>query len=362
NKLLNIIPGENKLRAKGRHSDKICDEEVLLINEFSGLLLLILQRVKFLKHLYKKYWDFHNKKFNKKLIKYINSNIDEISGVIVFDQVSFDFFKKKINIPIILDMSAPSVVFMKSQFEKYGISTLKYDALLKKNNFEINSADFFIGASSITERSLLNMGIEKKQIKIFPYGVNIVKENDKLMNLRTRKKRLKFLFVGRVTLEKGIGVLDSFFEKFGIEDAWTFAGDYSDSKKFYEKYEDKVQFVGHVSKIKMFELYRDNDVLVFPSLADGFGLAVIEALSNGMYVICSDSTGAKDIIMEGKNGDVFLTGDENDLNNKIQYYKKNINKIDRLKIKETVNDLTWERYNKNIIKSLEYFTVGMNNE
>ncbi|HEE9750606.1 TPA: glycosyltransferase, partial [Enterococcus faecium] len=105
----------------------------------------------------------------------------------------------------------------------------------------------------------------------------------------------------------------------------------------------------HVSKIKMFELYRDNDVLVFPSLADGFGLAVIEALSNGMYVICSDSTGAKDIIMEGKNGDVFLTGDENDLNNKIQYYKKNINKIDRLKIKETVNDLTWERYNKNII-------------
>ncbi|HFN1412972.1 TPA: glycosyltransferase family 4 protein, partial [Enterococcus faecium] len=181
-------------------------------------------------------------------------------------------------------------------------------------------------------------------------------------NLRTRKKRLKFLFVGRVTLEKGIGVLDSFFEKFGIEDAWTFAGDYSDSKKFYEKYEDKVQFVGHVSKIKMFELYRDNDVLVFPSLADGFGLAVIEALSNGMYVICSDSTGAKDIIMEGKNGDVFLTGDENDLNNKIQYYKKNINKIDRLKIKETVNDLTWERYNKNIIKSLEYFTVGMNNE
>ena len=53
------------------------------------------------------------------------------------------------------------------------------------------------------------MGIEK-QIKIFPYGVNIVKENDKLMNLRTRKKRLKFLFVGRVTLEKGIGVLDSF--------------------------------------------------------------------------------------------------------------------------------------------------------
>ncbi|WP_317911313.1 hypothetical protein [Enterococcus faecium] len=65
NKLLNIIPGENKLRAKGRHSDKICDEEVLLINEFSGLLLLILQRVKFLKHLYKKYWDFHNKKFRR---------------------------------------------------------------------------------------------------------------------------------------------------------------------------------------------------------------------------------------------------------------------------------------------------------
>ena len=45
---------------------------------------------------------------------------------------------------------------------------------------------------------------------------------------------------------------------------------------------------------------------------------------------------------------MFLTGDENDLNNKIQYYKKNINKIDRLKIKETVNDLTWERYNKTL--------------
>lgn len=356
NRLVNIIPGEAKLRAKGRNSEKIYDQDVLLINEFSGLLLLILQRVKFLNHLYKKYWDYHNKQFNKKLFRYINSNINEISGVIVFDQVSFEFFKKSMNIPIILDMSAPSVMFMKSQFEKYGISTLEYESLLKRNNFEINCASFFIGASSITEKSLINMGIEKKRIRTFPYGVNVANENDKLMKLKKRKKKLKILFVGRVTLEKGIGVLDKFYEKFGIDDVWTFAGDYSASGEFYEKYKDKLKFLGHVSKTKMNELYSDTDVLVFPSLADGFGLSIIEALSTGVYVICSDSAGARDIIMKEKNGDVFLTGDVDDLNNKIQRYKKNINKIDRLKIKETVNDLTWECYDENLIDALEYFT------
>ena len=47
---------------------------------------------------------------------------------------------------------------------------------------------------------------------------------------------------------------------------------------------------------------RRHDVLIFPSLCDGFGLVILEAQACGLPVISTANTGAPDVLTEGVDG------------------------------------------------------------
>jgi len=53
---------------------------------------------------------------------------------------------------------------------------------------------------------------------------------------------------------------------------------------------DQVFFMGHVSEQELVKLYNAADLLLFPSLYEGFGLPVLEAMACGTPVVTSNST------------------------------------------------------------------------
>lgn len=59
---------------------------------------------------------------------------------------------------------------------------------------------------------------------------------------------------------------------------------------------DDLVFAGHVSDADLLPLYNLCDLFVFPSLAEGFGLPVLEAMSCGTPTICSDCTSLPEVI------------------------------------------------------------------
>ena len=63
--------------------------------------------------------------------------------------------------------------------------------------------------------------------------------------------------------------------------------------------EENFRFLGAVSRNKVKEKYRHADLLLFPSLHDSSGNAVIEALGFGLPVICLDLGGPAEIVTEG---------------------------------------------------------------
>ena len=64
-----------------------------------------------------------------------------------------------------------------------------------------------------------------------------------------------------------------------------------------------------VSKSLLFELYREADVLIFPTLCDGFGMVVTEAFSQGLPVITTSRAGAADFVRSGENGIIIPAAD-----------------------------------------------------
>lgn len=96
-----------------------------------------------------------------------------------------------------------------------------------------------------------------------------------------------------------------------------------------EKYADKIKAIaaesGILSKI-IFTGYRKDipdilaamDIYLFPSHAEAFGLALVEAMSMERPTVCSNSDGVLDIAVEGVTSFLFPPGRQNDLLKKVE--------------------------------------------
>jgi glycosyltransferase involved in cell wall biosynthesis len=52
------------------------------------------------------------------------------------------------------------------------------------------------------------------------------------------------------------------------------------------------------------ERFQSSDIFLFPSLEDGFGYVVAEAMACGLPVITTKNTGASDLLQPGVNGEI----------------------------------------------------------
>jgi glycosyltransferase involved in cell wall biosynthesis len=71
---------------------------------------------------------------------------------------------------------------------------------------------------------------------------------------------------------------------------------------FRERARHHVTVVDRVSEETVIQEYRRHDVLVFPSTYEGFGLVVLEAMSQGLPVIATPAGCAPDLVTDGETG------------------------------------------------------------
>ena len=64
----------------------------------------------------------------------------------------------------------------------------------------------------------------------------------------------------------------------------------------------KVVIRASVPREELMEIYGRASVLVFPSLCEGFGMVITEAMANGLPVITTNNTGGPAFIQHGRNG------------------------------------------------------------
>lgn len=178
---------------------------------------------------------------------------------------------------------------------------------------------------------------------------------------------MKVLYAGRITHEKGVHhLLSAISDIDDREIELTLAGSYTADPDLYEEYKSKknYNFVDFVPKNQLYKLYSENDVLVVPSLSDGYGLVVLEGMSCGLPVVVSSCVGASSIVENRVNGIKYDAYSEVELKNAILWLLQNKNCLSEMKkaAQKTVGQYTWENYYKRVDQAVKHIVQGGNND
>jgi glycosyltransferase involved in cell wall biosynthesis len=183
---------------------------------------------------------------------------------------------------------------------------------------EARLADVIHCASSFTVRSLLAAGVPPEKTVMVPLGCPAVASVQPIQSSSLRTVR--FVFAGSVSVHKGAHLL---------LEAWKLLAPKSGEVHLYgavhlpksviERAGAGVFLHGIVDRAEMDRAYRDATVLVFPTLCDGFGMVVAEALAHGVPVITTPNAGAADMIVEGRNGFLVSPGETAALAERIEW-------------------------------------------
>lgn len=93
-----------------------------------------------------------------------------------------------------------------------------------------------------------------------------------------------------------------------------------------------VKFVGAQPPARMRAYMRLGDVLVLPSLSEGRGLVLVEAMLEGLAVVASDIDGARELVEVCYNGLVFEAGNASALAERLEALAQRPELLHRLKI------------------------------
>lgn len=73
--------------------------------------------------------------------------------------------------------------------------------------------------------------------------------------------------------------------------------------------QEKVHFLGRVSNEQLQECYRRAEIFTFPSLLEGYGIVLVEAMSKGLPIVAFNNSAMPYTIKDGENG--LLTENKN---------------------------------------------------
>lgn len=219
---------------------------------------------------------------------------------------------------------------------------------LERKQKEIELADQIFVASSITKQSLLNAGVKPEKINVIPYGAPL----DYFSPQPKPDQKFRAIFVGRIGARKGVHYLLKAWQKLklGNQAELLLVGVNEFPSNYLDKYANICTHIFSVPHKNLNEYYSSASVLVFPSLVEGFGLVLLEAMACGIPIIATYNTAAPDLITDGVEGFLINIRDENALQEKLEWCYKNpeeleiMGKAARLKAEK----LTWLLYRQKL--------------
>ena len=224
------------------------------------------------------------------------------------------------------------------------------DLKLKRKDEELRLADVILVASTFTAYTLNEYPGILPPVEIVPYGFPPVFPNRHYESFSSNRP-LKLLFVGGLTQRKGIADLFSAVAALKQNVELTIVG--------HKAGEDCIalnaalthhKWIPSLSHADILALMRESDVLILPSLFEGFGLVITEAMSQGTPVITTNRTAGPDLISHNQNGWLIDAGSTEAIQGILEEILSNPKIIQDVgkEATETAKKRTWKIYGQEI--------------
>ena len=216
---------------------------------------------------------------------------------------------------------------------------------LERRRREWDLADLVVVNSTFTLKTFAQAGYDTGKVAVIPLGapdVAVVRADE------PREGRpFQFLWAGTFSIRKG---------GHHLLKAWRMMRDTGAELHIYGAWSlpdrlradlpPSIHFHGSIPQSELLRRYAEADILVFPTLCDGFGMVVTEALARGLPVITTDRAGAADIVSHGKNGLIVPGGDTAQLAATMEWCAAHRDEVAAMRPKalETARERPWSVY------------------
>ena len=221
------------------------------------------------------------------------------------------------------------------------------EKLVRKDD-ELRLANRVVVASSFSKQTLAEAPCTGK-IDIIPYGApssiadEITKPSD----------RLKVLFAGSLGQRKGLSYLLRAIGLLKRSVELTLLGRKAASD--CAPLEDAIRkhrWIPTLSHEATLREMQQHDVLVLPSLFEGFGLVILEAMAQGVPVITTDRTAGPDVIQNEVDGFIVPIRSAEAIAEKLDFLARNHERLLEIKsaAKRKAASLGWESYRQRLVE------------
>ncbi|MGZ0706802.1 glycosyltransferase family 4 protein [Coraliomargarita sp. W4R53] len=224
---------------------------------------------------------------------------------------------------------------------------------LERKDAELALSNHIIVASRFTADTLKEAPLALATPHIIPLGCPPPRESVTPQGDQT--KPLKVLYVGGLSQRKGVAYLLDAVEALGSSVELTLIGKRVGECKPLDDALLKYRWIDSLPHCDILAAMRQHDVLVFPSLFEGFGLVLSEALSQGMPIISTRHTCAPDIIEDGVEGFIVPIRNAAAISEKLALLNEDRDRLQQMKEAALVRaaSMSWQRYQDTLVQTVK---------
>jgi alpha-maltose-1-phosphate synthase len=216
---------------------------------------------------------------------------------------------------------------------------------------ELRLATRVVVASTFTN-STLARAPHQRPVTVIPYGAPPAATNE-----ISSSPKLKILFAGSLGQRKGLSYALRAVELFGQKNCeLTLLGrKAADGCRPLDQAVRDHRWLPSLSHERVLLEMRQHDVLIFPSLFEGFGLAITEAMSQGTPVITTAHTAGPDIIDDGVDGFIVPIRSAEAIAEKLELLARDRERLRAMKIsaREKAQIHPWENYRRALVTTAQ---------
>jgi alpha-maltose-1-phosphate synthase len=231
------------------------------------------------------------------------------------------------------------------------IGLVDSEAKHRRKDLELAEADCVVVPSSFVRRALEHCPRVPGQIEIVAYGAPAA--IDRLPASATSRCRpLRALFVGNLSQLKGLADLhEAMAHLRGLVTLTLVGRPTTRDCAALDRVIEEHRWIPPVPQARVLELMAEHDVLVLPSLAEGFALVITEALSRGLPVVTTVNSGA-DLMTDGRDGFIVPIRSPDALADRLTRLAEDRDLLAAMSeaALETARRNPWERYEARIVQ------------